>query len=307
MMHNPQFILLPSILKIVRTNAYTDVVIENISKWFLTNGYLSKLQLIYFGYDLYSNCSPRDCNLENILKNGDSIIILHFGLRKPTQKYCVYWNPLILKGKPCRSSYQWSLGIIYLVRTQGTQILNEVQKYITAWLKGGRLDIGFLINNKKQSVQDLISPLLDPENPIAWNEIHNHPAFREDNACKLILKFRCKFYNYEVKSQSSSRTNSRNENSNQISIMPCPYGLQNPKFSEQNIYNQSIITKVCNLQKSHQDKERNALGNLYSSVLNRHTSTSQTNRQTIQINISPNKFNHQLTLQKCCQNLLKNL
>ncbi|CAD8084173.1 unnamed protein product [Paramecium primaurelia] len=277
-MLKPQISLLPSILQIVRTNTYTDVLIENVSQWFLTTGNLSKLLLIYFAYDLYTGCSPRDCTLENIIKNDDSIVILDFGLRKRTEKYCVYWNPLILKGKSCRSSYQWSLGIIYLVMTQGTQILNEIQKHITAWLKGGRLNIEFLITNKKQSVQNLISSLLDLENPIPWDQIPNHPAFREDIACQQILKeFQGKSIKTEVKSRSSSRTNSRDENSNQISIMPCPYGLKNPIISDQNIINQSLITKVSNLQKAHQDKVRNALGNI-------HTSTSQQN--------SPNKYNN---------------
>ncbi|CAD8093602.1 unnamed protein product [Paramecium sonneborni] len=206
----PQICLLPQILQIVRTNTYTDVLIENVSEWFLTSGDLSKLLLIYFGYDLYTGCTPRDCTLENIIRNNDSIVILDFGLRKRTEKYCVYWNPLILKGKPCRSSYQWSLGIMYLVMTQGNYILNEVQKHINQWLKGGRLDIGSMITNKKQSVQNLISSLLDPENPIAWNQIPNHPAFREDNACIQILKeFQNRCNKTETKGRSTSRMNNQ--------------------------------------------------------------------------------------------------
>ena len=91
----------------------------------------------------------RDCTIENIIRNGDSIVIVDFGLRKRTEKYCVYWNPLILKGRSFQNSYQWSLGIIYLVMTQGGFILNEVHKLVAEWLKGARLDVSALLTSKK--------------------------------------------------------------------------------------------------------------------------------------------------------------
>lgn len=116
--------LLPSVLQIIRTNTYTDLVLDNCSQWQLTNGDLSKLLLIWKAYDIYEGASPRDCTLENVMRNGDSIVVLDFGLRKRTEKYCVYWNPLILKGKPYMTSLQWSLGVMFLVMTQGSFILN---------------------------------------------------------------------------------------------------------------------------------------------------------------------------------------
>ncbi|CAK86753.1 unnamed protein product (macronuclear) [Paramecium tetraurelia] len=288
----PQISLLPSILQIVRTNTYTDLIIENVSQWLLINGDLSKLLLIYFGYDLYQGCSPRDCTIENIVKNGDSIVILDFGLKKRQENYCVYWNPLILKGKPCRSSYQWSLGILYLVMTQGTYILNEVHRHIADWLQGGRLDIGSLISNKKPTIQNLISSLLNPENPIPWHQIPYHSAFREDNACKQILKdFQIRLNRMEVKCRSSSRISSRDDSNSLINLPQQPQYNKNPKLTEQNLLNQSLITKISNMQKMHQENVRSVVGNRYSSVQSRQKSSSHQSRQMIQT-YSSNKFNN---------------
>lgn len=77
---------------------------------------------------------------------------------------------------------------MYLVMTQGTFILNEVHKLIAEWLKGSRLDIASLLTSKKASIRSLISELLDPENPIPWENIPHHSAFRDDHNCRSILK-----------------------------------------------------------------------------------------------------------------------
>ncbi|CAD8111222.1 unnamed protein product [Paramecium sonneborni] len=289
----PQISLLPSILQIVRTNTYTDMIIENVCQWQLINGDLSKLLLIYFGYDLYQGyCQPRDCTIDNIIKNGDSIVILDFGLKKRIENYCVYWNPLILKGKPCRSSYQWSLGILYLVMTQGTYILNEVQRHITEWLQGGRLDIGSLITNKKPTVQNLISSLLNPENPIEWNQIPYHSAFREDNACKQILKdYQIKFNRIDVKCRSTSRISSKDDTNSLINSFQQINCNKNTKTTEQNLLNQSLITKISNMQRMHQDNIKSVIGNRYQSVQSRQKSSSNQTRQMIQT-YTNNKFNN---------------
>ncbi|CAD8099859.1 unnamed protein product [Paramecium sonneborni] len=288
----PQICLLPSILQIVKTNTYTDIILENVSQWQLINGDLSKLLLIYFGYDLYQGYQPRDCTIENIMKNGDSIVILDFGLKKRLENYCVYWNPLILKGKPCRSSYQWSLGILYLVMTQGVSILNEVQKIIAEWLQGGRLDIGSLITNKKPTIQNLITSLLNPENPIQWNQIPFHLAFREDNACKQILKdYRIKFNRNEVKCRSSSRMSSRDDSNSLINFIQQQNCNKTQKVPEQNLLNQSLTTKIINMQRMQQENVKNVLGNRYSSVQNRQKSSSNQSRSIIQTYCT-NKFNN---------------
>ncbi|CAD8146295.1 unnamed protein product [Paramecium pentaurelia] len=244
----PVYNLLPMIVQVIKTPTFTDVLFDNCVDWQLTGGNLQHLLRIYFAYDIYKGQPPRDCTLENIMRNGDSIVVLDFGLRKRVENYCAYWNPMILKGKQCLSQYQWSLGIMYLVMTNGSFIINEINKRISIWLNGGKLDLVSLVTVKKQSIISLIQQLLNPENPIPWEQIPHHSAFRDDPKCKAILKL------YEVRSMSdlkirpvsrlSNKQSSRKTQRNSLVLH------ESTSNSNQSTSNQSLISKISSLYKN---------------------------------------------------------
>ncbi|CAD8135138.1 unnamed protein product [Paramecium octaurelia] len=244
----PVYNLLPMIVQIIRTPTFTDVLFDNCVDWQLTGGNLQHLLRIYFAYDLYKGQPPRDCTLENVMRNGDSIVVLDFGLRKRTENYCAYWNPMILKGKQCLSQYQWSLGIMYLVMTNGSFIINEIHKRISIWVNGGKLDLVSLVTTKKQSVISLLSQLLNPENPIPWDQIPHHSAFRDDPKCKAILKL------YEVRSMSDLKIRSASRLSSKQSGRKTQRTSivlhESTSNSNQSTSNQSLISKISSLYKN---------------------------------------------------------
>ncbi|CAD8045855.1 unnamed protein product [Paramecium sonneborni] len=240
--------LLPMIVQVIRTPTFTDVLFDNCVDWQLTGGNLQHLLRIYFAYDLYKGQAPRDCTLENIMRNGESIVVLDFGLRKRTENYCIYWNPMILKGKQCLSQYQWSLGIMYLVMTNGSFIINEIHKRIQNWVNGGKLDLVSLITTKKQSIISLLQQLLSPDNPIPWEQIPHHSAFRDDPKCKTILKL------YEVRSMSDLKFRSASRLSSKQSGRKTQRTSlilhESTSNSNQSTSNQSLITKISSLYKN---------------------------------------------------------